>query len=198
MLSPIVGEDGSSAYIDVGVAAIVFAVFYWIEIWDERAGPASADSDRHHGRIRIRGEIHRICDGAVCPRIRGLESAEHTAGVGSGDVAAAMMAPWMIKDWIYVQDPVAPFGSQIFRNQNVHPITVQHWALDLQRYGVTNMWTLPKEVILDGGKTQGVIGLAFLAAPLALLGSVTRRGEGCSSQGSFCWPPISGTSAPVF
>ncbi len=33
--SPIVGIDGSSAYNDVAVAAVAFAVFYWLEIWDE-------------------------------------------------------------------------------------------------------------------------------------------------------------------
>src|SRR5262249_51523664 len=33
--SPVVGIDGTSAYIDVAVAAVVFAVFYWLEIWDE-------------------------------------------------------------------------------------------------------------------------------------------------------------------
>ncbi len=35
-LSPIVGIDGTSAYIDVAVAAIVFSVFYWIQIWDSQ------------------------------------------------------------------------------------------------------------------------------------------------------------------
>src|SRR5579862_5819521 len=33
--SPVVGIDGSSAYIDLGVAAVVFSAFYWLEIWDE-------------------------------------------------------------------------------------------------------------------------------------------------------------------
>ena len=33
--SPIVGVDGSSAYVDLGVAAVAFSTFYWLEIWDE-------------------------------------------------------------------------------------------------------------------------------------------------------------------
>ncbi len=33
--SPVVGIDGTSAYNDVAVAAIVFAVFYWLQIWDD-------------------------------------------------------------------------------------------------------------------------------------------------------------------
>jgi len=34
--SPIVGASGSAAYVDAATAAIVFAVFYWTEIWDEQ------------------------------------------------------------------------------------------------------------------------------------------------------------------
>ena len=39
-LSPVAGLDGTSAYIDLGVAAIVFSCFYWLEIWDEAQNPA--------------------------------------------------------------------------------------------------------------------------------------------------------------
>jgi hypothetical protein len=167
--SPIVGKDGASAYIDLGVAAVVFSVFYWTEIWNENQDPrllipiglmaGYAYAAKYTAFVML---LYAI--GFVAWRARRLRPV-----LVVGACAAAMMAPWMIKDWIYVQDPVAPFGNQIFRNVNVHPITVQHWALDLQRYGVTNKWTLPREVIVNGDKTQGVLGLAFLAAPLALL-----------------------------
>jgi len=33
--SPVVGLDGSTAYIDVALAAILFAVFYLLQIWDQ-------------------------------------------------------------------------------------------------------------------------------------------------------------------
>ena len=35
-LSPVVGIDGTSAYNDVAVAAIVFSLFYWVQIWDSQ------------------------------------------------------------------------------------------------------------------------------------------------------------------
>jgi hypothetical protein len=38
-LSPVAGLDGTSAYIDLGVAAIVFSCFYWLEIWDAAQNP---------------------------------------------------------------------------------------------------------------------------------------------------------------
>ena len=37
--SPVVGRDGTTAYIDVAVGAIVFGVFHWLEIWDFQREP---------------------------------------------------------------------------------------------------------------------------------------------------------------
>src|SRR5580658_7696034 len=36
-VSPVVGKDATSAYVDVAAAAIAFSVFYWLEIWDDSA-----------------------------------------------------------------------------------------------------------------------------------------------------------------
>ena len=80
-----------------------------------------------------------------------------------------MIAPWMIKDWVEVRNPVAPLGNAIFRNPYVHVSFEQALNENLRRYGLTNKWTLPLEVTMRGDKTEGVIGPVFLAAPLALL-----------------------------
>ena len=38
-VSPVVGIDGASAYIDVAVACVAFAVFYLLQIWDAERHP---------------------------------------------------------------------------------------------------------------------------------------------------------------
>ena len=167
--SPIVGKDGSSAYNDVAVAAIAFSVFYWTEIWDETRDsrlliPIGMMAGYAYAAKYTAFVMLLYAMGVVAWRTRKLRQVLALAAC-----AAAMMAPWIIKDWIYVQNPIAPFASQIFRNPNFHAITVEHWAQDLQRYEVTNKWTLPLEVTVRGDKTQGILGAAFLAAPLALL-----------------------------
>jgi hypothetical protein len=59
----------------------------------------------------------------------------------------------------------------------VHVLAEQQWAAWLRRYDVANLWTLPMEVMVRGGKTQGVIGPVFLLAPLALLALRNRAGR---------------------
>ena len=88
-----------------------------------------------------------------------------------------MIAPWMIKNWIYVDNPVAPLANRIFRNPYFHVVTEEVLSQDMRRYSVDNKWTLPVEVTLRGEKTTGLIGPVFLLAPLALLALRERAGR---------------------
>ncbi|HEY6344169.1 MAG TPA: glycosyltransferase family 39 protein [Bryobacteraceae bacterium] len=167
--SPVVGIDSSSAYIDVAVAAVVFSVFYWLEIWDEtRADNALIPvgllagfsyAAKYPAAVAL---IYAL--GFVLWRSRSLKPALRIAAL-----SAIMILPWMVKDWIVVGNPVAPFANQIFRNPNFHVITIQQWADYMSRYEIQNLWTLPLEVTVRGQKTQGLIGPVFLLAPLGLL-----------------------------
>ncbi len=176
-LSPIVGKDGTSAYIDVAVAAIAFSIFYWLEIWDEQrdsrilipigllAGYAYAA--KYTAFVMLPYALIFLAWRARKLRPLLVVSA----------CAAVMMAPWIIKNWIYAGNPIAPFFNQTFRNPNMHVFTEQQYAEWLRRYDVENKWTLPYEVTVHGLKTQGLIGAAFLAAPLALLALRYRTGR---------------------
>jgi hypothetical protein len=167
--SPVVGIDSTSAYIDVAVAAVVFSVFYWLEIWDEtRADNALipvgllagfAYAAKYTAAVAL---IYAL--GFVLWRSRSLKPALKIAAL-----SAVMILPWMVKDWIVVGNPVAPFANQIFRNPNFHVVTIQQWADYMSRYEIPNLWTLPLEVTVRGQKTQGLIGPVFLLAPLGLL-----------------------------
>jgi hypothetical protein len=176
-VSPVVGIDASSAYIDLGLAAVVFSVFYWLEIWDEQrdarllipigllAGYAYA--------VKYTGIVILLYAlGLIAWRARKIKPLLLT-----GACAASMMVPWMIKDWIYVRNPIAPLGNRIFRNPYLHVSTEQDWSAWLRRYDVQDKWTLPLEVTIRGQKTQGVIGPVFLAAPLALAALRFRAGR---------------------
>jgi hypothetical protein len=176
-LSPMVGIDGTSAYIDVAVAAIVFSVFYWVQIWD----------NQREGRILIAiGLLAGYCYAAkytafvmlfyavgfVAWRTRRLRPAIVVAAC-----SLLMAAPWIVKDWIYIGNPVAPFANYYFQNPNIHVSFERYWTAYLRTYGLTNLWTLPLEVTVRGGPTGGLLGPVFLAAPLALLALRSRNGR---------------------
>ena len=184
-LSPVVARDGTTAYIDVAVAAIVFAVFYWLQIWDEQ----------RDGRLLV--PIGLLAGYAYAAKYTAFvmlpyamlfvlwRSRRLRPALTLVAIAAVMIAPWMIKDWILVHDPVAPFANALFPNAWVHPIVIEDWAKYLRTYGVTNLWTLPMEDTVRGGKTQGIIGPVFLLAPLALLALRERAGRRLLLAGLF-------------
>jgi hypothetical protein len=174
--SPVVGLDGSIAYNDCAVAAIAFSTFYWLEIWDESRNP----------RLLIPiGLLAGYCYAAkytavlmtiyaflfVAWRSRRVRSALVVAACG-----AMMIVPWMAKNWIYAQNPVAPFFNKVFRNPYRHVIGEQEYNDFLSRYDVENKWTLPLEVTVRGEKTTGLIGPVFLLVPIALLSLRFREG----------------------
>jgi hypothetical protein len=180
--SPIVGIDGSSAYNDLGVAAAVFSAFYWLEIWDEtHAGKALIPAGLMAGyAFAAKGTAFVMVPfalGFVIWRVRKLGGEMLRPLVTVILFSSLMIAPWMLKNWIIVRNPIAPFGNAIFRNPYFHPIWERELADVMQSYGVTDKRTLPLEVTVRGEKTQGILGMTFLAAPLALLALRFRHGR---------------------
>jgi hypothetical protein len=175
-LSPVVGIDGTSAYNDVAVAAIVFSVFYWVQIWDSQ----------REGRILITiGLLAGYCYAAKYTAFVMLFYAVgfiiwRTRRIAPALLVVAcslvMVAPWIVKDWIYIGNPVAPFANRYFQNPNIHISFERNWSAFLRTYGL-NRLTLPLEVTLRGGPTGGLLGPVFLAAPLALLALRSRNGR---------------------
>jgi len=176
-LSPVVGIDGTSAYNDVAVAAIVFSVFYWVQIWDSQRG----------ARILIAiGLLAGYCYAAKYTAFVMLFYAMgfvawRTRRIGPALLVAvcslAMAGPWIVKDWIYVANPIAPFANRFFQNPNIHVSFERNWAAFLRTYGLKNLWTLPLEVTVHGETLGGLLGPVFLAAPMALLALRTRNGR---------------------
>jgi hypothetical protein len=176
-VSPVVGRDATTAYIDVATAAIAFAAFYWLELWDQQ---------RTTRMLILAGAMAGYAFAAkytmfvVVPFavffLLWKERRWKTIFVLCA-AASVMIAPWLAKNWILVNDPVAPFLTKYFPSPYIHTLVVEEWAAYLRRYGIENLWTLPREVILKGGVTQGVIGPVFLLAPLGLLAIRDRRGR---------------------
>jgi hypothetical protein len=188
-VSPVVGLDGSIAYNDCGVAAIAFSVFYFLEIWDECREP----------RLLIPiGLLAGFCYAAkytafvmaiyavgfVAWRSRKMRATFVVAGC-----TAVMVLPWVVKDWIYMQNPVAPFFGKVFRNPYRHVVTEQEYNGYLSTMGVENRWTLPIEVTVRGQNTGGLIGPVFLLLPIALLALRFREGRRLLLAGLLIFAP---------
>lgn len=177
--SPVVGKDGSSAYVDLAAAAVVFAIFYWLELWEES------------GNDRILLAIGLLCGYAYAVKYTAVIILIYAIGfiiwkkkracskpiLQICACAAVMILPWMIKDWIWLGDPIAPLGAGIFRNPNISIHLLQDWSNFLRRYDVPDMRAWPLEVTVRGVSLQGFLGPIFLLAPLALLALRHRVGR---------------------
>ncbi len=168
-VSPIVGLNAASAYVDAGTGAIVFAAFYWLEIWDEQRDwqlliPAGLLAGYAYATKYTAVMIAIYALGFVAWRAKQLKPVLLVAVC-----SLAMAGPWVARNWTWYQNPVAPMGNWLFRNPYVHVMFEKDWSADQRRLGVENRWALPLEVTIRGEKTQGLIGPAFLLMPLALL-----------------------------
>jgi hypothetical protein len=188
-VSPVVGLDGSIAYNDCGVAAIAFSVFYFLEIWDEAREPRLlipigllAGYCYAAKYTAFMMTIYAI--GFVAWRSRKIRAFLVVAGC-----AAMMIVPWVVKDWIYVQNPVAPFFNKVFRNPYRRVVTEQEYNDYLSNMGLANKWTLPLEVTIRGQDTGGLIGPIFLLAPLALIALRFRAGRRLLLAGLLLFTP---------
>jgi hypothetical protein len=180
--SPVLGKDASCAYNDAATACIVFSLFYLLQIWEENraaammvpiglvAGFAYATKYTAFPAIlyalafvgwkqfRARGPVLRpLCIAGLC--------------------AFVMVAPWLLKNWIVVQNPFSPFLNAFFPNPHFS-ISSEEGLRGLFRYdsslfrnaGLKGWREIAWEVTVHGGILAGIVGPLFLLSPLALLG----------------------------
>lgn len=176
-LSPVVGMDGTSAYIDVAVAAIVFAGFYWSQIWDAEGDdrfliPLGLVTGYAFAAKYTAFVIAVFVLGFVAVRTKRWRPVLAVAAL-----CVVMPAPWVARNWIWYQNPMAPLGNAWFRNPYVHVSMEQDYMTYLRTYNLPSLRALPLETTVRGQATEGLIGPIFLLAPLALFALRFREGR---------------------
>jgi hypothetical protein len=178
-LSPVVGVDGVSAYSDVALGVTAFAMFYLLEIWrEEIAGENDA-------LLTPIGLLAGFCfaiklTGFIAPFYAAtiiLIRKRPRALVPVGAMVALIALPWLIKDWVWLGNPVSPLFNRVFPNPYIHvqfEKDLDYWT----HYTLTSFrpwfWTATVS-----GELGGQIGPLFLLSPLALLALRSRPGRHC-------------------
>lgn len=180
--APVAGIDGTSAYNDVGLACVLFTVFYLLQIWT---------AEGHPGLLLPVG----LCAGfAFAVKYTGFLAVPYALAVAGwrlyrgrkplarplAVIAAAsllLVVPWLVKNWIVVHNPVSPFLPSIFPNPYIHPAFLDEWTAFLGRYRLPDRWQIPLEVTVRGHMLGGLLGPLFLLSPLALLSLRHRPGR---------------------
>lgn len=181
--SPVVGVDGSSAYVDVAVAAVLFALYYFLQIW-----MASPDNNRLLAPIGILAGFSfaiKITAILALPYAIGLmgwtlwrarkpflRPALAVTGIG-----LLFVLPWLIKNWLWIGNPVTPFANRLFPNPYVHISFEETYRRDMRTYRLNGYKQIPYELTVLGSVLNGLLGPLFLLAPIALLALRTRAGR---------------------
>jgi hypothetical protein len=179
--SPVVGRAGSAAYNDLAVAALVFAVFYLLQVWHET---------RETNLLVLIGLLSGFAYGVKYTAAVALVFAAgflwwHTRSEPRRWRDLAIMAaaatvgivPWVARDWIWVDNPVAPFANRWFPNPYFHAGMEDAYLSDLSHYiGIKHFWQVPRALLVRGRETGGILGPLFFLAPVALL--ALRKPEG--------------------
>jgi hypothetical protein len=181
--APVVAIDGASAYNDVAVAFILFAVFY------------VAESQRDNPSNETALLLGILCGGAY--------AAKYTAFVAfplavillllalrrarlpvlkplalMTAAAAVFVLPWMIRNWVWYSNPVAPLFNTWFPNPFINVSFEQDYARSMRLYpGVESYLKLPWLLTVKGEFIGGNLGPVFLLVPLALLSFRTAPGR---------------------
>ncbi len=160
-LSPIAGVDGSSAYNDVGVACVLFGLFYLLQL---------ANPDRALlvavGLLAGFSYALKYTAGLAIPYA--LAQTRRKALIVLV-FATAMVAPWLIKNVIYAQNPVAPFFNAWFPNPYMKVDFEQEYARDMRHFNDVAYSQIPLELTVRGQLLGGLLGPVFLLLPLSLL-----------------------------
>jgi len=171
-LSPLVGIDGVSAYNDVALATVGFAMFYLLEIWRRE----------HDDWLLIPvGLLAGFCfaikyTGFVAP-LYAVFVLRKKAGRALA-AAACVAMPWLVKNWIWLGNPVSPFFNRIFLNPYIHISLEESYKAYLSHYGLTSFKSL-FWIVTVGGQLGGQIGPVFLLTPVALLSLRSEAGRRC-------------------
>jgi len=180
--SPVVGLDGTIAYIDVGITAVLFALFYLLQIWDQDRNPqllipigilaGFSYAVKYTAFIAVPYALCFIAWKswrARKPILRPL--------LVVSMLALVFILPWMVKSWIEVANPFSPFANRIFPNPYVHISFEDTYRQYMRVYALTSYWQIPWQVTVRGDLTTGLIGPLFLLTPIALLALRFREGR---------------------
>jgi hypothetical protein len=173
--SPVVGIDGSSAYNDVALAAVAFTLFYLLQLWEVSRSR------------RLLAAVGLMAGFAYAVKYTGVlaipyalilvwwksRSVRQTAAAAA--FSASMVLPWILKNWFWYRNPIAPFFNYWFQNPYVTAEFESEYWHQFTHYGLASKWQIPMQVTVHG-ELSGLVGPVFLIAPLALL--AVRRREG--------------------
>jgi len=162
---PVVGIAGISAYNDLTVATLIFAGFYLLQVNNETYS------------FKLMVLIGLLCGfgygvkytaGLMLPFAAGWSRGRRLLALCLG--AAVTAGPWVVRNWVWLGNPAAPFLNSWFPNAYWTAAAEHQYLAGLREYpAFQSHFDFVMQLTVLGGLVPGMIGPAFLLLPLALL-----------------------------
>jgi Dolichyl-phosphate-mannose-protein mannosyltransferase len=178
LLTPVVGWDGSIAYNDVALAVVALATIYTLQLWRVHRQLAYllaagflagfAFSVKYTGCF-----VSVLVLGTVAWELRREEAARVVRVVLIAS-AAIMLAPlpYLLRNWLWFQNPVSPFGNSIFHNPYFHVSLEKNFVHENAHLSGIEWKEIPGELTIGGPKLPESLGPIYVLAPFALIGLI--------------------------
>ncbi len=172
--------DGASAYNDVAVACVLFAIF---TLGRHAASPQMAFL---LGLLAGYGYGLKYTAFLAAPyallrlvaRLRRERQQIWRPVLLFSAAAALMIAPWVAKNLWFTGNPVAPLFNRWFPNPVMHASFEAEYKESMRSYtGLEDYRQIPLELTVRGHVLGGLLGPLFLLAPAALLALRHRTGR---------------------
>ena len=163
--SPVVGIAGISAYNDLAVATLIFAGFYIVEV---NYANLCYKTMFLCGLLGGFAYAVKYTAWLTVPFATGLTRGRRWWALCLG--AAAMAGLWMVRNWIWLGNPTAPFLNSWFPNPYWSAAAEHQYLAGLREYPhFKSYWDFISQLTVLGGLVPGMVGPAFLLLPLSLL-----------------------------
>lgn len=170
--SPVVGIDGISAYNDVAAACLLFTLFLVLNEIEE--------DPEHSGLVALAGLLAGFAYAIKYTLFPALFlTAVYLAWVYRARLlrplvivavtSAISIAPWVMKNILWWQNPLAPFFNHWFPNPYMQYWFEISYRAHLAKYSLTSWKQWPLDVTVYGSELGGLLGPVYLLAPIALL-----------------------------
>jgi hypothetical protein len=162
---PVAGIAGISAYNDLAVATLLFAGFYLIQVKNEFS---SYNMMFLIGLLAGFAYAVKYSAGLAFPLAIVLTRGKRLVPLTVG--AMAMAGPWLLRNWLWIGNPTAPFLNSWFPNPYWTAGAEHQYLAGLSQYpAFKSYFDFTMQLTVLGGLVPGMIGPAFLLLPLSLL-----------------------------
>ncbi len=173
--TPAVGYVSTQALNDMAVSAAVFSAFYCMcRWWESRVDRWLLPIGLLAG-LAYATKYSAFLTAVAFASVMGWRWFRHRdlswkwAMAGCLGVAA-MALPYLLRNWIWYDNPVAPFYNSWFPNANFSSWVEIDYRQNQRTYGwLTSFWNVPWDVAVGGKNLQGIIGPIVFLLPLGIL-----------------------------